>query len=202
MNALSRILNHPYFFWIVLSIPALPMISGLITNDDARIVHRLLHPTGEFAARFMIIAMMITPLTLLLPDWRAPRWLLRRRRYLGVAAFAYGFAHTVLYLVDEGVVAFTSAELVKTAIWTGWLALLVFVPLAITSTDGWVRRLGRRWKPMQRAVYASAVLTLIHWASLHNWNGIGPAAVHFLPLLLLQLYRVYWNIARNRAVPV
>ena len=58
----------------------------------------------------MIIAMMATPLTLLLPGWRGPRWLTRRRRYLGVAAFAYALAHTLLYLVDEGMIE-RSAEL-------------------------------------------------------------------------------------------
>ena len=75
MSSLLRILNHPYFFWAILSIPALPMIAGLITSDDPRIVHKLLHPTGEFSARFMIIAMMITPLMMLLPGWRGQQGL-------------------------------------------------------------------------------------------------------------------------------
>ncbi len=198
VSRLYRILNHPYFFWAVLSLPALPMIAGLVTSDSPKAVHNLLHPTGEFAARFMIVAMMITPLTLLLPNWHGPRWLLRRRRYLGVAAFGYAFAHTILYLVDEGLVAFTGPELAKTAIWSGWLAFLTFVPLAITSTDGWVRSLGRSWKVLQRFVYAAAVLTLLHWASLHAWGGIAPAAAHFAPLLLLQAYRIYWNFGRSR----
>lgn len=189
MSALKTLWDHPYTFWALLSLPMLPITLGLSAGTPEAI-HDMLHPTGEFAARFMIIAMMITPLTLLLKGWRGPRWLMKRRRYLGVAAFGYAALHTLLYLIDEGAVAVTGAELSKIYIWTGWLAFAIFVPLAITSTDGWVRRLGPRWKSLQRWVYGAAVLTLLHWAALHDWGGIGPALVHFLPLALLEGYRL------------
>jgi sulfoxide reductase heme-binding subunit YedZ len=143
--------------------------------------------------------MMITPLVMLLKGWRGPRWLMKRRRYLGVAAFGYALLHTVLYLLDEGAIAFTGGEISKLYIWTGWLAFLIFVPLAVTSTDGWVRSMGPKWKALQRFVYAAAVLTLIHWASLHNWGGVGPALVHFVPLGLLETYRLWSNISRRQA---
>lgn len=146
----------------------------------------------------MIIAMMITPLAMLLKGWRGPRWLMKRRRYLGVAAFGYAAVHTALYLIDEGAVAFTLAEASKLYIWTGWLAFAIFVPLAITSTDGWVRTLGPRWKTLQRFVYGAALLTLLHWAALHDWGGIAPALVHFLPLGLLEAYRLRANMQRRR----
>lgn len=192
----KSILNHPYTFWALLSLPAIPMVMQLTTGDP-KAVHGLLHPTGEFAARFMIIAMMITPLMMLLKGWRGPRWLMKRRRYLGVAAFGYAAFHTVLYLVDKGVVAFSMGELSKLYIWTGWIAFGIFVPLAITSTDGWVRTLGRRWKVVQRFVYGAAVLTLIHWAALHDWGGIAPALVHFVPLGLLEAYRLWVSFERR-----
>ena len=200
MTKLKSFLNHPYTFWVILCLPAIPMIMGL-TSGEPNAVHRMLHPTGEFAARFLIIAMMITPLTILLRDWRGPRWLKKRRRYLGVAAFGYALFHTILYLIDKGVLAFGTAEISQLEIWTGWLAFLIFVPLAITSTDGWVRSMGPRWKTLQRAVYGAAVLTLIHWAALHDWGGIGPALVHFLPLGLLEAYRIWYKM-RVKAVPV
>ena len=193
MDKVKQALNHQYFFWALLCLPALPMLGMLINANGPNVYHDLLHPTGEFAARFMILAMMITPLVMLLPSWRGPRWLLQRRRYIGVAAFAYALVHTVFYLVDKGVIAFSAPELTKTAIWSGWLGMLIFVPLAIASTEGWVRRLGPRWKTLQRAVYIAAVATLLHWAALHDWGGIAPALVHFLPLVLLSCYRVYRN---------
>ena len=199
MHLLKHIRDHPYTFWTLLSLPAIPMIM-VLSSGTPEAIHNLLHPTGVFAARFMIFAMMITPLTLLLKGWRGPRWLMKRRRYLGVAAFVYAAAHTCLYLLDGGSNAFTLTEITKLYVWTGWLAFLIFVPLAITSTDGWVRRLGPKWKLLQRFVYCAAILALLHWAALHDWGGTGPAVVHFLPLAILELYRfwAYWFQKRKR----
>lgn len=197
MSLLKNLWDHPYTFWALLSLPALPMAFSLTTGDP-EVIHGLLHPTGEFAARFMIITMMITPLMMLFRNARWPRWLMKRRRYLGVAAFIYAAAHTLLYIFDEGAVAFSLSEVSKFYIWTGWLAFFIFVPLAVTSTDGWVHKLGKRWKTLQRFVYASAVLTLLHWAALHDWGGIGPALVHFLPLAALEAYR-FWSTYKRRS---
>jgi sulfoxide reductase heme-binding subunit YedZ len=200
MSFVKYFLNHPYVFWALLGVPAIPMVLGL-TSGDPEAAHDLLHPTGEFAARFMIFAMMITPLTIVFRGWRGPRWLMKRRRYIGVAAFGYAALHTILYLVDTGSVAFTGGELSKFYIWTGWLAFLIFVPLAVTSTDGWIRRLGSRWKLLQRFVYGAAFLTLAHWAALHDWGGTSAALVHFLPLGMLEGYRLWANrnVRRQRA---
>ncbi|WDQ98233.1 ferric reductase-like transmembrane domain-containing protein [Devosia sp. J2-20] len=198
MSLVKLFFNHPYTFWAILSLPAIPMLAGLAANEPGA-VGEVLHPSGEFAARFMIIAMMITPLTMLFKGARWPRWLRKRRRYIGVAAFGYAGLHTVLYLIDEGAVAFTGAEIANFYIWTGWLAFLIFVPLAITSTDGWIRRLGSRWKTLQRFVYVAAVLTLLHWASLHYWGGVAPMLVHFGPLGALEAYRV-WAIVQKRTL--
>ena len=197
MSSVKSFLNAPYTFWAILGLPAIPMMIGL-TSGDPKAVTQLLHPTGEFAARFLIVSLMITPLMMLFKGARWPRWLMKRRRYLGVAAFGYALAHTILYLIDEGAVAFTGGEISKLYIWTGWLAFLVFVPLAVTSTDGWVRALGTRWKTLQRLVYGAAVLTLVHWAALHEWGGVTPALVQFGPLIALEVYRLNYNLQRRR----
>jgi sulfoxide reductase heme-binding subunit YedZ len=123
---------------------------------------------------------------------------MKQRRHLGVAAFAYALLHTVLYLVDEGSIAYTGGEISKIYIWTGWLAFLIFVPLAVTSTDGWVRAMGPKWKALQRFVYGAAVLTLLHWAALHDWGSIVPALVNFGPLIGLELYRLTYTLQRRR----
>ena len=96
----TRFFNSRYLIWAVLALPAIPMIVGL-TGGRAS-AEQLLHPTGEFAARFMIIAMMITPLRMLFPKTRWLFWMQQRRRYFGVAAFGYALLHTVLYVVDMG----------------------------------------------------------------------------------------------------
>lgn len=188
----------PYLLWVLLALPALGLSFQISTSSDPKIIHHLLHPTGEFSARFMIIAMLASPLVLLLRGWRGPQWLKKNRRYFGVAAFGYAAMHTVLYLVDEGTAERVVADLPKLYIWTGWVAFAIFIPLAVTSMDHFVRRMGPAWKTLQRTTYAAAVLTLLHWAALHNWNGAGPALLHFGPLALLEAYRVWYWYLRPR----
>lgn len=92
MTTMKSFLNHPYAFWAILSLPAIPILLSL-TSGDPKAIEGALHPTGEFAARFMIISMMITPLMMLFKGASWPRWMMKRRRYLGVAAFGYALAH-------------------------------------------------------------------------------------------------------------
>lgn len=189
----------PYWLWLLLALPGFGMAYDLATSTDPRIYHRLLHPTGEFSARFLIIAMLASPLALLLRGWRGPRWLQKNRRYFGVAAFAYALVHAVLYVIDEGSFNRVVADLPKLYIWTGWVAFAIFIPLAVTSMDYFVRIMGPAWKQLQRATYVAAVFTLLHWASLHRWDGIAPALVHFGPLIALEAYRVWFWYIRPRS---
>ncbi len=182
-------------FWIVLAFPAIPMLIGLSTG--AASAERLLHPTGEFAARFMILALMITPLRMVFPKTRWLVWIAKRRRWLGVAAFGYALLHTLLYIVDMGALRPILAEFWALGIWTGWAAFAIFVPLAITSNDASQRKLLKRWKQLQRFVYPAAVLTLLHWVFVHN--NIGPALAHFIPLAALESYRGWQMIGRQSA---
>lgn len=190
----------PYWLWCLLALPAFGMINGAITAETTRELRELLHPTGEFSARFMIVALMATPLMLLFRDWRGPRWLVRNRRYFGVAAFGYAALHAVIYLIAEGTLARVLGELPQLDIWTGWLAFLILLPLAATSMDYAVRRMGPRWKALQRWVYAAAVLTLLHWASLRGWEGLTPALINFAPLIALVAYRGWWIWLHPRPV--
>lgn len=141
----------------------------------------------------MIIAMLATPLLVLFRrrGWSIsfPQKLMRHRRALGVAAFPYAVIHTVFYLIDIGIWSEIISEIKLKGIWTGWLALVIFIPLGITSNNRSQRILKAAWKGLQRWVYPAAVLTLLHWVFIHN--NIGPALVHFVPLALLELYRVY-----------
>ena len=184
---MGRIFNSHYFFWAVLALPAFPMVLALLSGSADP--EGLLHPTGEFAARFMIIAMMITPLRMLFPKPRWRVWLMRRRRHLGVAAFGYAALHTILYVIDMGALQPMLDEFWALGIWTGWVAMTIFVPLALTSNDASQRWLLARWKQLQRFVYPAAILTLVHWVFVHN--NLGPALVHFLPLAGLETWRIW-----------
>ena len=109
----------------------------------------------------------------------------------GVAAFGYALLHTAFYLIDKGSLSKVLSEALELSIWTGWLAFLIFVPLAMTSNEWAVKTLKRAWKPLQRWVYAAAVLTLAHWIFLEY--ELGAALAHFLPLAGLELYRIIRN---------
>ena len=197
-----RIPLSTWIIWALFALPAIGFSYAALSSDNPRVFHELVHPTGEFSARFMILAMMATPLAMLLKGWRGPQWLKKNRRYLGVAAFGYALLHMIFYLIDKAGLDPVLSELPRLYIWTGWIAFLIFVPLAITSNDYFLRRMGPWWKWLQRWTYAAAVLTLVHWAALHDWGGIVPALVHFAPLIALEAYRVwYWTLRRRFAPP-
>lgn len=200
MSRLSTFFSRtsPYLLWFILSLPALGMVNTALNAESARVYEYLLHPTGETSARLLIISMMATPLMMLFKGWRGPRWLVRNRRYLGVAAFAYAAMHTVLYIATEPLEKML-ADATNLDIWTGWLAFAIFIPLAATSFDYAVRRMGTAWKSLQRWVYAAAVLTLVHWASLHDWRSPEAAFIHFAPLGALTLYRLWYVFLRKRS---
>lgn len=140
--------------------------------------------------------MILSPMRMLLPNSGFWRWMMKRRRYFGVAAFVYAAFHTALYIIDMGTLRAVLGDALQLGIWTGWLAFFVFLPLAATSNDWSVRKMGPTWKRLQCWVYLAAVATLLHWIFVHN--NIGPALVHFLPLAALEAYRIWRNWHRQR----
>lgn len=192
--SILRILNSLPVFWILLSIPALLLVGEYWAGDI--IAMDMLHPTGEFSARFMIIALTVTPLSVIFGHRRWIGWLMKRRRSFGLAAFGYAMLHLLFYLIDMEALEPILAEFWAPGIWTGWAALLVFLPLALTSNNASMRRLKQGWKRLQRLAYVAALLTLAHWLLIHD--GFEGALAHFIPLLLLELLRVIIIYARRK----
>ncbi|MBL0924611.1 MAG: ferric reductase-like transmembrane domain-containing protein [Sphingomonadaceae bacterium] len=184
---LRIILNKKATFWLLLSIPALLMLREYGAGNA--IAMDMLHPTGEWSARFMIFAMILSPTVTILGPRPWLGWLVQRRRALGVAAFCYAVLHLIFYVVDMGNLDDMLAEFWALGIWTGWAAMLLFVPLAATSNDSSMRALKAGWKRLQRLAYPAALLVLVHWIFVHN--NLGPALVHFIPLILLVAARYF-----------
>ena len=176
-----------YVLWLLLALPAMVWLSRA-SGMDAVDLEDLLHPTGELSARLLIAALAITPLAVILPGNRVIGWLRRQRRAIGLAAFGYGALHLVFYLIAMGTLVDVVAELGATGIWTGWLALALLVPLALTSTNAAMHALGRNWKRVQRLAYPAAILTLVHWLAIHD--GVAVALAHFVPLAVLEAIRI------------
>ncbi len=193
MSYIRAIWNSPYTFWFILALPGLPIIGSLLRAGEE--LEPLLHPSGEFSARFLVISLMITPLMFATNGQRWVRWLMARRRYIGVAAGCYAVLHVIIYLLDKGSFGPILEDMVKIGIWTGWLASLIFIPLVMTSNDWSVAKLGKNWKTLQKFSYAAAVLIFAHWI-LIEFEFI-PALVHFVPLTLLQIYR-YVHLSQKR----
>ena len=131
-----------------------------------------------------------------LPDWN---WLLRLRRPVGLASSFYALAHCLSYLwLDLGWDWRAGAveALAKPFIGTGLLALLLLLPLAITSTDGWMRRLKRNWKNLHMLVYPAAGAALIHVILLTK-PGVPTPYAYGGVLMTLLAYRVLQRRAQD-----
>lgn len=125
-------------------------------------VETLLHSAGLWGLRFLLLTLFITPLRRI----TGLNWLVRLRRMLGLFAFFYLFCHLLVYLVlDQHVSAAAIIEDVveRPYITIGLSGFLLLVPLALTSTDAMIRRLGRRWVQLHRLIYPAAILGVWHF---------------------------------------
>jgi len=150
--------------WAVLFIPLLVWCWQYIAGD--LYYGEFIHITGDWSARLLILTLAVTPLRNLFPKQRWTAWLIRQRRYFGVAVFAYVVPHLIAYLVKLADAARILSEGLEPGMLTGWIATLIFTALAFTSNNTSVRKLGKRWKVLHRFVYAAAVLTFLHWILL------------------------------------
>lgn len=127
-----------------------------------RPITELIHGTGLWAIRFLMLTLAVTPARALL-DWSRVVLL---RRMIGVGAACYAVAHLVLFCVDHkwNMLMVVSEIALRFYLTIGFIALLGLLALAITSTDGWQKRLGQRWKKLHKIVYVLGILALFHYA--------------------------------------
>jgi methionine sulfoxide reductase heme-binding subunit len=144
--------------------PLLFIIWRTIRGDlTANPVEFYQHQTGDWTLRFLIFALCITPFrkVLNLPE------LIRFRRMLGLFGFFYVCLHFLTYLGPDQSFSFSGMlkDVAKRPFITvGFAAFVLLIPLAVTSTAGWIRRLGgKRWQMLHRAVYAAAALGVVHY---------------------------------------
>ena len=119
---------------------------------------------------------------------------MKRRRYIGLAAFIYAVLHLSLFLIAEDLEEILES-LTEVELLLGWLAFMIMLPLAVTSNDTALRKLGPKWKAMQRWVYLAVVAVALHWALAAE--EIVPVLIHFTPLALLEGYRLFDNRRRK-----
>lgn len=157
------------------------------------------HLLGLWALRLLLLTLAITPLRQL----TGLAVLIRFRRMLGLYAFAYASLHLAAYLVLDlgGYWAQIAEEIVKRPyITVGFAAWLLLVPLALTSTQGWMRRLGRRWSRLHMLIYPIAILAVLHFWWIVK-SDIREPLLYALILAALLGWRVWraWRKPRNTA---
>jgi sulfoxide reductase heme-binding subunit YedZ len=178
--------------------PAWPLfVSGdpSIAADPAKYV---LHHLGFTAAVLLAVVLVLSPLRVLLPGWRAARLVQRHRRFIGVSVFVYAAMHVVMHFIYEGGFGTFRADWQKPFILVGLVAFAILLVLAATSVDAAVRWLGAaRWKWLHRLVYVAAVLVMYHQVSARK---VFPMQVVWIfgPLLVLELARVLRAVVEGR----
>ena len=151
---------------------------------------------GDWTLRFLLLTLAVTPVRKLL-GWS---WLARLRRMLGLYTFFYAVVHFCCYIAFDHV--FEVAEIVKDVldrpfITLGFIALLLLMPLAVTSTNRMVKRLGaQRWIALHRLVYVIALLGVTHFWMMVK-RDITEPAIYAMILALLLGYRL-WDVRRRR----
>ena len=194
-----RLIWKPITFLVCL-VPATLVITDLLEltgSLGANPVEAMLDRFGNWSIRFILIALAVTPLRHL-TGWN---WLTRFRRMLGLFAFFYVLMHFLTWLMlDRGLYFTAFSEVIpavvediakRTFITLGFAALLLLTAMAVTSTDGMRRRMGRRWQQLHNSVYVIGVLGVAHY-----WWQVkkGPDdAVYYAAILAVLLgLRVYW----------
>jgi sulfoxide reductase heme-binding subunit YedZ len=182
--------------------PALLLVrKGFNGGLGANPIEFITHATGDWTLRFLAITLAVTPLRKVL---RVPE-LVRFRRMFGLFAFFYGSLHFMTYLwLDK---FFSWGEIAKDVvkrpfITAGFTAFVLLIPLAVTSTAGWIRRLGgKRWQMIHRLIYVSAVAGVVHYYWLVKSDITLPLFYGAIVALLLA-YRAaikLWGILRARS---
>jgi sulfoxide reductase heme-binding subunit YedZ len=152
--------------------------------------------TGIWALRFLVISLAITPVR------RITGWnrLVQYRRMLGLFAFFYATLHVATYVVLDLFFAWDLilADILKRPFITaGMVAFVTMVPLALTSTRGWIRRLGSRWQLLHRLVYLSAIAAAVHY--LWKVKVVIGSPVYYAAIVAgLLLFRVAWTLRAKR----
>ena len=161
-------------------------VSGL--SLGANPVEELLHTLGRWGLKFLLLTLAITPLR----RWTGWNWLLRFRRMLGLFAFFYVVLHFLTYAVlDQGleIVPIVEDVIKRPYITLGMTGLLLLIPLAVTSTKGMMRRLGKRWVKLHRLVYLVAILGVWHFYWQVKLDTL-EALVYAVLLILLLATRI------------
>lgn len=198
---LKPVLIKPLVFIACLLPLALGIWDGLTDQLGANPIEEITHRSGDWTLRLLLLTLAATPARRLF-GWS---WPLRVRRMLGLYSFFYACLHVLTYFVLDQF--FDWGDILKDIIkrpyiTIGFTAFVLLIPLAVTSTNAMMRRLGRRWGQLHQLVYVVAVLGVLHYFWLVKADYLLPL-IHAIILLALLLVRARYQrqaLSRQRTV--
>ena len=161
-------------------------------------IEEILHTLGKWGLKFLLITLTITPLR----RWTGINWLIRYRRLFGLFAFFYILMHFLVYFIlDQSLdIGAVIEDIIKRPYITlGMTALSLMLPLAVTSTRGMMRRLGKRWKKLHKLVYVIGILGVWHFYWQVKLDTLEPT--FYAALLSVLLGSRYWHSRRSKKPP-
>jgi sulfoxide reductase heme-binding subunit YedZ len=192
-TVIRRVIKPALF--VICALPLLSLLWAAFSIGGASLganpIEKIQDTCGEWALRFLVITLAITPLR----DWLNQPWLVQLRRMLGLYAFFYALLHFLNWLVlDQGLYWPGVLEDIgkRPFITIGFAALLMLIPLAVTSTNKMMRRLGKRWKSLHRLVYLISLLAVWHF----YWqvkSDVTEPLIYLAIVLVLLGWRV-WKV--------
>lgn len=184
-------------------VPALVLVwdsvtGGLSVNPIEDITHR----TGDWALRFLLLTLAVTPFRWL-SGWNE---VIRYRRMLGLFTFWYASLHFSTYIVFDhffDIRSIADDVIERKYVTAGFLGFVLMLPLAVTSTQGWIRRLGKRWSVLHRLIYVAAVAGVVHFLWLVKLETSEPLvyAAVLSGLFLVRVVRRKITRAAGHRVP-
>ena len=198
MTQTRAVLALKIVLWLSALAPSAWLANGLYSGGlGANPVETLTHVTGMTTLVLLLVTLAVTPLRLL-SGWNP---VIRLRRPLGLFAFFYACLHFVIWFVFYNLVNLQYmledvAE--RPYITVGFTAFLILIPMAVTSTKGWIRRLGKRWSTLHRGIYFAAMLGVVHFYWLVKADTRLPLLLGLCLLVLLGLRAP--ALARKRSI--
>jgi len=182
--AISNKVSKPIVFLAALVPLARLVLLAFTTGLGANPVEVITHQTGLWTLILLLVTLSITPLRKLTGQY----WLIQYRRMIGLFAFFYACLHFTTYIwLDQ---SFDVHSMVKDVykrpfITMGFLGFVLLIPLAVTSTKGWIRRMGKKWQLLHRLIYFSASAGVFHFLWLVKRDKREPMIYGFVLAVLL-----------------
>lgn len=200
MSQKRTVLLLKVILWLGALSPGAWLLAGMFVYPEwvgANPIEKLTHVTGMTTLVLLLVTLSVTPVR------RMTGWnpVIRLRRPLGLFAFFYALCHFSIWFVFDMVfnVSWMLEDIVERPFITvGFTAFVILIPLAATSTKGWIRRLGKRWATLHKGIYLAAILGVVHFYWFVKADTRLPLLLGACLLVLLGLRSDRFNRSRKR----